>query len=972
MFRKSILASTLSLLLVPGAAWALGLGGIRPESALNQPFVGEIELVGANPDELDAVKVVLASEAEFGKRGTERQHHLTKLRFKPQVSARGKTVVRVTSTEPIREPYMDFLVEVIWPKGRLVKGYTVLLNPAVTARQSPPAVERPVAERSAPAAAPAARREAATAPAVSAPMRSATPPAAPAEASGGFPLRSGPVKQGTGLWRVARNMAPAGATVTQTAMALYRNNPDAFIQGNINRLRQGAVLQIPTSAELFAMDAAAANREFRSALSGKHVTAKPLTDVTAAAPEEAARLRIAGAAQDVAQPTPPAEGQASPATGRLATPDIEQELLLVRETGESTRQETDELRARVRQLETNLTDIQQLLTLRNAELARLQTGGATPIPSEVPLEAALSDTVLAQAQPPAGGPGVEVEGASAPGVPPEVAGGPGQVAEPPAATEAQPAAATEPGAPQLSAGPAGAGAEGTRPEKSGVSAAKGRTAKAPSVPPEEPETSWLDGVPLLGGVLKAMPAPVLWVASVAVPALGVLGWLSVRRRRRIEDDLKEFALSRPLAAKAQDAAVSAPNPDAAAASRPLGSTPAPRPEARGADIPDLGPIEELGNESELASEADIYIAYGRYRDAEELLKQAIARAPRHAELRYKLADVYADAGNREELTKLAEEMELAGMDQANPERWSRLVAQIKAVRAHGEVPTTPGGMGRAAAGAGLNLGGLAFGGSGRGALRGGDSPVDPGDFSIDRGLTTPAGGRSMDSGDSLFQADIGSQDLTLGTRELDPGPMEIVQGLPGGRQPFSAPVSARTSSADLELTLADLTTATDLNFAALGGGMPGSSPAEPPVRSTLDLDLDRGHGIARDIAFDSEPTVELIQDTQMVSDDLGAGWAAPKPFVGQPAPDSESGPDTAGFEIGPLDEGIGSSDLLSSQWEMGAGLWDEVATKLDLGRAYVEMDDREAAESILREVAEEGKPEQQDEARALLARLKPN
>ena len=78
------------------------------------------------------------------------------------------------------------------------------------------------------------------------------------------------------------------------------------------------------------------------------------------------------------------------------------------------------------------------------------------------------------------------------------------------------------------------------------------------------------------------------------------------------------------------------------------------------------------------------------------------------------------------------------------------------------------------------------------------------------------------------------------------------------------------------------------------------------------------------------------------------------------------------FELGPIEQDDGSSDLLSSQWEVEGGLWDEVGTKLDLGRAYVEMNDRAAAQSILNEVVEEGNPEQQAEARELLARLDGN
>ena len=132
MPRRLNWISALSLALLPALAGALGLGGIRGESALNEPFLGRIELNGVAPEELDGVKVFLAPEAEFTKAGSPRSDFLTGLIFVPEVSPEGKVQVRVTSTKPIREPYLDFLVEVTWPKGRLVKGYTVLLDPPTT------------------------------------------------------------------------------------------------------------------------------------------------------------------------------------------------------------------------------------------------------------------------------------------------------------------------------------------------------------------------------------------------------------------------------------------------------------------------------------------------------------------------------------------------------------------------------------------------------------------------------------------------------------------------------------------------------------------------------------------------------------------------------------------------------------------------------------------------------------------------
>ncbi len=143
MLRRPVITSVLSLTLLPHFAGALGLGDIRTRSALNEPFVGQIELLDIAPDELDTVRVRLASEAEFDKAGTERPRFLTGLEFEPQVSAEGRAFIQVTSRQPVREPFLDFLIEVDWPQGRLVKAYTVLLDPPVTSNRRPSRRGRP-------------------------------------------------------------------------------------------------------------------------------------------------------------------------------------------------------------------------------------------------------------------------------------------------------------------------------------------------------------------------------------------------------------------------------------------------------------------------------------------------------------------------------------------------------------------------------------------------------------------------------------------------------------------------------------------------------------------------------------------------------------------------------------------------------------------------------------------------------------
>jgi pilus assembly protein FimV len=562
MGRKLILASAVSLAILPGAAWCAGLGGIRTESVLDQPFVGEIELNDVDPDELDTIKVGIASPAEFAEAGAPRPEHLNQLRFVPQVTTSGRTVVRVESGEPIREPYLDFLVELISPQGRIVKGYTVLLDPPVTIDRSAPSLE---------------------------PVRQGPP--APAGDAGGRPLRWGPVPAGKGLWRLASEDPPEGATVAQTAMALYRNNPQAFIKGDINRLRVGAELRIPTAAALFALDVEEAERQYLAALHGGQFSATPLTEVTAA-PRAADRLEIAAApAVQGPEPQPPKEAAAG---GESGLASFERSLLLVQESAESTRQETEELRTRVRELESQLADIKRLLELRDEQLAQLQLAAAA-VGDGGPGTAAIS--------------GVDEGGASARGVPQRGSSGTDEAEmDPPAA-----------GAPVAAGGAGG--------------------------------DDWRD-IPL------AVPA-----LAVAVPALLLLLALSalVRRKRT------QRAAQREGAETAQDRASGEPQelvPDAVAgASQAVGAT---------TDAESAASYDGT-DDADILSEADVYIAYGRYREAEGLLIEELKRSPERLELRLKLGEAYFGAKNAAALDGQIAELREAGADTLYPEQWQRLI-----------------------------------------------------------------------------------------------------------------------------------------------------------------------------------------------------------------------------------------------------------------------------------------------------------
>ncbi|MEO8453176.1 MAG: FimV/HubP family polar landmark protein, partial [Gemmatimonadota bacterium] len=239
-------------------AGALGLGEITLRSALNQPLVAEIPVTANSADELNQLSVQLAPAATFERFGLDRPRFLDDLSFK--VTRDGaRTLVRVTSTQPVSEPFVSLLLDVAWPQGRLLREYTVLLDPPTFARpdSSGPAAtgQGAAAQRTTP---PAAAGPEASAPVIRrAPAPTGTTvgvgtagAATGSLSSGPDGSSYGPVRSNETLWRISERLrADSNVTVNQMMMALYRANPEAF-SGNINRLRRGAILRLPRGKDL--------------------------------------------------------------------------------------------------------------------------------------------------------------------------------------------------------------------------------------------------------------------------------------------------------------------------------------------------------------------------------------------------------------------------------------------------------------------------------------------------------------------------------------------------------------------------------------------------------------------------------------------------------------------------------------------------------------------------------------------------
>ena len=249
------------LLLLSSELWALGLGDVRLESALNEPLRAEIELLSATPDELAKLTVALASAETFERYGLDRPFYLQDISFELVRTGRADgNVIRVRSTSPMSEPFLTFLVEVSWSRGRLLREYTVLLDPPTFA---PPSASQPAPQVSAPqrsAPADSGRIERQPAPVQTRPAPSAgrtDPKPQPVADDTPYDTTAGGdyvVRRGETLWGIASAMRPdSRLSMNQTMLAIYEANPQAF-GGNINLLLEGARVRMPSADEIYRID----------------------------------------------------------------------------------------------------------------------------------------------------------------------------------------------------------------------------------------------------------------------------------------------------------------------------------------------------------------------------------------------------------------------------------------------------------------------------------------------------------------------------------------------------------------------------------------------------------------------------------------------------------------------------------------------------------------------------------------------
>lgn len=391
----------LGLALLSNAALALGLGEIKVKSQPGQPLLAEIPIISSEPGELEQLRARLASPTTFERVGLPRPQGLVnELDFSVALDEAGRPVVRVTSRTPVDVPAVNFLIEVDWGQGRLVREYSALVStPGTLAAAEQPVIDAPVAAPSDTIARPVEPVVATTPeptptapPAPEAAPTRPTPSATPAPTVASTPapqLAPGdtlaPVRRGQSLSQVAAPLARAqGYTLDQAMVALLRANPESFINGNINLLKQGAVLRVPESAEAQTIleDEAAALvrsqiaewRRARAPIPQPAAVVEPAPAPAAAptaprtAPVADARLEIAPAAAGATGSGTQSGVSAGGEGEMLANEQLQQskEDLAAREA------EVQELRSQVAELEKLKTQQEQLLAMKDSDLAAAQ------------------------------------------------------------------------------------------------------------------------------------------------------------------------------------------------------------------------------------------------------------------------------------------------------------------------------------------------------------------------------------------------------------------------------------------------------------------------------------------------------------------------------------------------------------------------------------------------------------------------
>ena len=853
-------------------ALALALGRVAVQSSLGEPLRAEVDVLEITQEEASSLRVGLAAPEAFRSSGMDLSSAIAGLQITLQRRADGRAYLSVVGSRPVNEPVGDMVLEANWSSGRLVREYTLLLDPPKTTAVPPAPLN---AAAAAPAPAPAARSNAAAAPA--APSRAATPsaaatpkadkPAAAAPAAAkpaAAPSADGPSKQvttkaGDTAGRIAAANLPTNASLDQMLVAMLRANPQAFIGNNVNRMKAGAILNLPTEAASIDVSAGEAKRIVAAQSRDFNEFRRRLAGAVPEAPVAAADRQASGKVQTEVEDKKPAQSAQDKLTlskGAVAGQDAKEDKI-------AQERQAKEASTRVAELSRNID-----------ELSKLGPAAASGAPAA-----------------PAAKPAASTPAPSLPvGAPTAPAAAPAPVAATPAAPSPEPAAAPAPPTPTAESAPAPApeapaAAEppAPPPAPAPAPAPKPRPAPAPA-PVEEPSF-----------VGQLMDNPMVLPGAAALLALlGGFAFYRTRQKKKGSGVDSSFLESRlqPDSFFGSSGGQRIDTNEAAASGSSMVYSPS-QLDAAG----DVDPV----------AEADVYLAYGRDLQAEEILKEAMRSAPTRVAIHNKLLEIYAKRRDSKAFEVVA--TEAYALTQGQGPEWEHACELGKELD-----PANP-------------------------LYQPGGSPaVKPGAaVPMATGATIPFGSSTL--GDNAKSGDAGDLDLDLDFME----------------ESSRSPLAAANGKADAPVSAMDDLSQTD---ALTSEPAPLADPASRPMDFDLDFPSDP-------MPLTSMPTAEQPTfDNAEVLPDFDIETPASAPAA---APTS---PELMSFDLGDLSLDLNgkpeAGDPLTGN-ELGAE--SPLETKLSLAEEFRAIGDLEGARSLAEEVLAEASGSLKTKASAFLADL---
>lgn len=953
--------------LAPMAVFSAGLGKLNVSSGLGEPLRADIELLSVTPEELSSIFAAIASEEAYANQGIERPASHSTIKVEVSKNANGTPILKLKSTQPISEPFLDMLIQVDWASGRLLREYTVLLDPpgytgeSEANAQSNQTTQLPTVKPARPPEQEVSTDSSASSKKTSRSIKSSQSKSAdvPQDANQTEVTAEAYVTQrGDSLAKIARDMQVEGVSLDQMLVAIYQANPSAFDGKNMNRLKVGKIIRPPSEQDLAGLSRQQASKEVKVQSANWNEYRNKLAGIVAeSAPSESeagsqsADGKIKSAAEDQSMSTATGSKDVvklsageTPLTKKEAEDikGLQAKITALQEETTAREKTVKEAQDKTAALEKQIADMQQLLALKNSTMSDMQ--------KQAEMQASADKGNVSEPQ-----------------------------SEAPMVAEERPAevAPAQPAVTEQATPPA---AELTPQEK---------PKPAPVVVTEPAaEPTLLDGLdlPLLG-------------AGAGLLALlgGVWMFLRNKRKRNLADFEQGIMTSGGLKANTVFGNTSGSSVDTGDTSFLTDFSQS----ANGGmiDTNDVDPI----------AEAEVYMAYGRDAQAEEILKDAISKEPKRYELHLKLLEMYAASKNVSAFETIAGELytTLGGEDST----WIK-VAEI----GYKLEPSNPLYQANTAHSAGNSSGEKLD------ANDFSDSPIASAtdlDFSFDNdslaqnfasssnekdafdldldALNTDAantgatniGAENLSNdtnADVEFSMNVpNTESLMANTIENLKQPEQVQAKLADVSAPEMMPAVTKNDDS-LDFDFGNLTApaqnASEQDSANFGHTMPGLDMSgfetpklateDVPASSVADLEMTESFELpVLDETSLDELTTEVSFDTAEAPDmesDFNFDLSTVSPEASSYVEDDTSAANTydlSSISLDMPDTGLQGDSLIVGAADEPA----EIETKLDLVVAYIEMDDAEGAKELIDEVMKEGGASQRKRAEALLAKL---